>query len=65
MANTNNEAQKLQENKKSVPIGLIAVTIILAGVLIFLVVMYFDQRKKMLTKLIIQADMLQLQLELH
>jgi len=48
MTDTNNEAQKLQENKKSVPIGLIAVTIILAGVLIFLVVMYFDQRKKMI-----------------
>ena len=48
MTDTNNEAQKLQENKKSIPIGLIAVTIILAGVLIFLVVMYFDQRKKMI-----------------
>jgi len=48
MTDTNNEAQKLQENKKSVPVGLIAVTIILAGVLIFLVVMYFDQRKKMI-----------------
>ena len=48
MTDTNNEAQKLQENKKSVPIGLIAVTIILAGVLIFLVIMYFDQRKKMI-----------------
>lgn len=47
MTDTNNEAQKLQENKKSIPISLIAITIILAGVLIFLVVMYFDQRKKM------------------
>lgn len=48
MTDTNNEAQKLQENKKRVPVGLIAVTIILAGVLIFLVVMYLDQRNKMI-----------------
>ena len=48
MTNTNNEAQKLQENKKSVPVGLIAVSIILTGVLIFLVVMYFDQKNKMI-----------------
>ncbi len=48
MTDTNNEAQKLHENKRSVPVGLIAVTIILAGVLIFLVVMYFDQRNKMI-----------------
>jgi FlaG/FlaF family flagellin (archaellin) len=48
MTDTNNEAQKLHENKRSVPVGLIAITIILAGVLIFLVVMYFDQRNKMI-----------------
>ncbi len=48
MTDTNNEAQNLQENKKSVPVGLIAVSIILAGVLIFLVVMYFDQKNKMI-----------------
>ncbi len=47
MTDTNNEAQKLQENKKNVPVGLIAIMIILAGVLIFLVVMYFDQKNKM------------------
>jgi len=48
MTDTNNEAQKLHENKRSVPVGLIAITIILAGVLIFLVVMYFDQKNKMI-----------------
>lgn len=48
MTDTNNETQKLQEKKKNAPIGLIAAMIILAGVLIFLVVMYFDQRHKMI-----------------
>jgi len=48
MTDTNNEAQNLQENKKGVPVGLIAVTIILSGILIFLVIMYFDQKNKMI-----------------
>ena len=48
MTDTNNEAQKLQENKKSIPVGLMAIMIILAGVLVFLVVMYFDQKNKMI-----------------
>jgi len=33
--------------KKSAPIGMIAISIILAAALIFLVVMYFDQKNKM------------------
>jgi len=36
------------ETKKSVPIGLIATSIILSVALIFLVVMYFDQKNKMI-----------------
>jgi hypothetical protein len=36
-----------QGTKKSTPIGMIAISIILAGALIFLVVMYFDQKNKM------------------
>ena len=47
MTDTNNEAQNFQENKKSIPVSLIAVTIILSGILIFLVIMYFDQKNKM------------------
>jgi FlaG/FlaF family flagellin (archaellin) len=48
MTDTNNEAPKFEGNKKSVPVGLIAITIILAGVLTFLVVKYFDQKNKMI-----------------
>ncbi len=47
MTDTNNEAQNFQENKKSIPVSLIAVSIILSGILIFLVIMYFDQKNKM------------------
>ncbi len=47
MTDTNNEVQNLKENKKSVPVSLMAVTIILSGILIFLVIMYFDQKNKM------------------
>lgn len=47
MTETNNEAPKLQEKKKSVPVGLIAIAIILAGALIFLVTMYFNQKIKL------------------
>ncbi len=36
-----------QETKKSHPIGMIATSIILAGALIFLIFMYFDQKNKM------------------
>jgi FlaG/FlaF family flagellin (archaellin) len=48
MSETNNEAPTLQEKKKSVSVGLIAIAIILAGALIFLVTMYFDQKNKMI-----------------
>ena len=47
MTDTNNETQNFQENKKSIPVSLIAVIIILSGILIFLVFMYFDQKNKM------------------
>jgi FlaG/FlaF family flagellin (archaellin) len=47
MTETNNEVPKLQEKKKSVPVGLIAIAIILAGALIFLVTMYFNQKNKL------------------
>jgi FlaG/FlaF family flagellin (archaellin) len=35
-----------QEPKKSPPVGMIAISIILAGALIFLIFMYFDQKNK-------------------
>ena len=45
MAETNYQAD--QSNKRNTPIGMIALSIILAAALIFLVVMYFDQKNKM------------------
>ena len=48
MTETSINSPKIQENKKSTPIGMIALSIILAGVLIFLLVMYFDQKNKMI-----------------
>lgn len=45
MAETNYQTD--QSNKKSTPIGMIALSIILAVALIFLVVMYFSQKNKM------------------
>jgi len=47
MADTNNIIPSVQGTKKSSPIGLIAISIILAGTLVFLVFMYFDQKNKM------------------
>ena len=45
MADTNYQTE--QGNKRTTPIGMIALSIILAVALIFLVVMYFDQKNKM------------------
>ena len=45
MADTNYLTE--QGNKRTTPIGMIALSIILAAALIFLVVMYFDQKNKM------------------
>jgi FlaG/FlaF family flagellin (archaellin) len=47
MTEATNEIPKLPEKKKGAPVGLIAITIIMAGVLVFLVAMYFDQKSKM------------------
>ena len=47
MTESNNEVPGLQEKKKGAPVGLIAVTIIMAAILVFLVAMYFDQKNKM------------------
>jgi hypothetical protein len=47
MTDTNNITPLEQGTKKSIPIGMIATSIILAGALIFLVFMYFDQKNKM------------------
>jgi FlaG/FlaF family flagellin (archaellin) len=47
MTEATNEVPKLPEKKKGAPVGLIAITIIMAGVLVFLVAMYFDQKSKM------------------
>ena len=45
MAETNYQTD--QSNKKSAPIGMIALSVILSAALIFLVVMYFSQKNKM------------------
>ncbi len=47
MADTNNITQPEQEPRKGTPIKMIATSIILAIVLIFIVFMYFDQKHKM------------------
>ena len=47
MTEANNITPSQKESEKSVPIKIIATTIILALVLIFLVIMYFDQKHKM------------------
>jgi hypothetical protein len=47
MSDTTNNSPSQQSAKKSVPIGMIAISILLAGALIFLIVMYFDQKTKM------------------
>ena len=47
MTDTNNITPSQPGTEKSVPIKLIATSIILALVLIFLVIMYFDQKHKM------------------
>src|SRR5665647_1972569 len=47
MTDTDNISSSEQETKKNTPIALIAISIILAGALIFLIFMYFDQKTKM------------------
>jgi FlaG/FlaF family flagellin (archaellin) len=47
MTDTNYNQAKIQEKKKGVPGGMIALSIILAGALIFLVAMYFNQKNRM------------------
>jgi len=48
MAETGNPTPTNQEIKKNTPVGMIALSIILTGILIFLVIMYFDQKNKMI-----------------
>jgi len=48
MAESNINPAKVPETKKSAPIGMIALSIILTAALVFLVVMYFDQKNKMI-----------------
>jgi hypothetical protein len=52
MTDTTNFSPSEQRSNKSTPIGLIAISIILAGALIFLVIMYFDQKNKLVTKMV-------------
>jgi hypothetical protein len=47
MTEINTNIPSEQEKKKIAPIGIIATAIILAGALMFLVFMYFDQKNKM------------------
>jgi len=48
MTESNNISSPKQPEKKSAPIGMIAISIILAGALIFLVFMYFSQKNTMI-----------------
>jgi len=48
MAESNINPAKVPETKKSAPIGMIALSIILTAALVFLVVQYFDQKNKMI-----------------
>ena len=67
MADIKDNPQNLQVPRKTTPIGMIALSIILAVVLIFLVVMYFDQRHKMVemeTELTHEKDSLANELKL-
>ena len=48
MTDSNNNTSPQQPVKKSAPIGMIAISIILAGALIFLVFMYFSQKNTMI-----------------
>lgn len=52
MTNNNNINPAEQGTKKSPPIGLIAISIILTGALVFLIFMYFDQKTKMGNKMV-------------
>lgn len=52
MTDTTNFSPSEPRSKKSTPIGLITISIILAGALIFLVIMYFDQKNKLVTKMV-------------
>jgi hypothetical protein len=70
MADTNTFTPVEQPKKKSAPIAMIFTTVILAAALIFLVVMYFDQKNKMVeveTVLTQEKDSLanELQLMVH
>ncbi len=67
MADTNTITPVEQPKKKSAPIAMIFTTVILAAGLIFLVVMYFDQKNKMVemeTVLTQEKDSLQNELRL-
>jgi hypothetical protein len=47
MADQNSNSERVYSSGKSAPVGMIAISIILLAGLIFLVVMYFDQKTKM------------------
>ncbi len=47
MSETNNNLPEVNETKKELPVGMIAISIILAVVLVFMVFMYFTQRSNM------------------
>ncbi len=67
MADSNIHPAKAPETKKGAPIGMIALSIILTAALVFLVVMYFDQKNKMIemeTALTQEKDSLRNELQL-
>ena len=67
MTDINTNAPPEQEPKKELPIKMLATTIIMAVVLVFLIIMYFYQRHNMIemeTILIEEKDSLTNELEL-
>jgi hypothetical protein len=52
MTDSNNISPSEQGTKRNAPVGLIAISIILAGALIYLIFMYFDQKTKMGNRLL-------------
>lgn len=52
MSDSNNYSSAGQGTNKNAPIGLIAISIILAVALIFLIIMYFDQKSKLVGKMV-------------
>jgi FlaG/FlaF family flagellin (archaellin) len=67
MTDLTTSSPKVQEPKRGAPVGLIAISLLLTAALIFLVIMYFDQKNKMIemeTALTLEKDSLANELKL-